>query len=273
MPRVRAAAAADDPDGRQRPLEPPVRGGQCAGSPASSSVASSSSSWLIVEAFTRRPWMRSRQGPSSPRPRSMCSGCAQLTRKYAGPPAASTVADRLGQRGAAGQPAVGLDRERDRHGQAHVLRRRDDAERLADVGQRQGRGHVRAGLGERGDLRAVVRRGLVRVDRGTGPVAVAARADLAADARAGSRSAQRSPSARRNVDGVAVDRGQRGGVVPEAGWPSRCWPARSASRAAARRRPARRWRRTPRSSRRAGPGRAPPRAAGTRRSPAGRCRG
>ncbi|HEU5266476.1 MAG TPA: hypothetical protein VFU35_07230 [Jatrophihabitans sp.] len=56
--------------------------------------------------------------------------------------------DRLRQRDAAGQPAVGFHRERDRGGHAGVARGSHDADRLANVGERIGGDEVRAGRRE-----------------------------------------------------------------------------------------------------------------------------
>ena len=48
----------------------------------SSVSASSSSAWLLRDAFARSPRMRLTQSPSSTA--AKCSGCAQLTMKYSG---------------------------------------------------------------------------------------------------------------------------------------------------------------------------------------------
>src|SRR5262245_45317860 len=59
-------------------------------SPSSSVSASSSSTWLCVDAFERSPRIRSSQGPSRSTAGRTCCGCEQLTVKYAGDVSAST---------------------------------------------------------------------------------------------------------------------------------------------------------------------------------------
>ena len=54
------------------------RAARSAGSPSSSSSASSSSAWLSVDAFARRPRIRSRHAPPSASAPAKCVGCAQL---------------------------------------------------------------------------------------------------------------------------------------------------------------------------------------------------
>ena len=57
------------------------------------------------------PGSRSRQSPGSSSACAMWVGCAQFTPKWSGAAAASTVRDRVGERRAVRQPAVGLDGE------------------------------------------------------------------------------------------------------------------------------------------------------------------
>ena len=64
--------------------------------------------------------------------------------------------DRLAERLAVGQPAVGLDRERDRDRHPGGLRRARDPDRLLGVGHRHRGDHVGRGLGEGADLGRVV---------------------------------------------------------------------------------------------------------------------
>ncbi len=60
----------------------------------------------------------------------MWVGWAQLTRNQSGRRRGVDRRDRFAQRGAVGQPAVGLDGEADRDRQAGVAGRPDDPDRL-----------------------------------------------------------------------------------------------------------------------------------------------
>ena len=76
---VGAAAAAEDREVRQRARAAPRDARRDRpGSPSSSSSASSSSAWLRVEAFARRPRIRSSQAPASSSAAAKCVGWAQL---------------------------------------------------------------------------------------------------------------------------------------------------------------------------------------------------
>jgi hypothetical protein len=81
----------------------------------------------------------------------------------------------------AGQPAVGLDGERDDDRQAVASGGADDAGRLLGARDRHRVHHVRGGAGERGDLLLVVGGRLVGRDGGLRAVAVVQRPDDAAD--------------------------------------------------------------------------------------------
>ena len=89
--------------------------------------------------------------------------------------------DRLGERVACGQAAVGLDREGNHARHVRRLRRKRDALRLADIGHGEGRDEIGAGVAEQADLKAMIVRGLIRAHQRAGIVSVAARPDGAAD--------------------------------------------------------------------------------------------
>src|SRR6185312_4669614 len=121
---------------------------------------------------------------------------------------------RLGQRLTAGQPPVGFRGERDGHRHPGGTGGADDADRLADAGQGVGRDDVGAGRGQGLDLGRVVAGRLVRSWFLAGLVAVAARADHAADDHVGQVAAVTLAQLRQHADRVPVDPRQvRGGVA------------------------------------------------------------
>ena len=88
--------------------------------------------------------------------------------------------DRLPQRFASHQAAIGLHGERDGRGNPLCLGGAGDADRLIDAVERVGRDHVGAAFDERRDLLAVIGLGFIGIHIAC-LVAVAARADGAAD--------------------------------------------------------------------------------------------
>lgn len=91
------------------------------------------------------------------------------------------IFDRLPQRLAARQPAVGLDGEGDRHRQVVGGGGPDDPDRLGGVGQGVGADHVGSAGGEDPDLLSVVLLGFSRRHLRGGAVGVATRPERAAD--------------------------------------------------------------------------------------------
>jgi hypothetical protein len=81
----------------------------------------------------------------------------------------------------AGQPAIGLDRERDHRWHGEIARCEGYADRFVGVGHRHDRHHVGLGLGEGGDLDGVIGAGRIGLQVRGGAVAVALRSDAAAD--------------------------------------------------------------------------------------------
>ena len=165
---VGATAAADHAQVGQDPAQLAVVAGEArAMSPRSSSVASSSSAWLLVEELARTPLHPLQPRPAHPsRTGLKWVGWAQFTMKYAAAPsvASSTSRDRLGEGLPGRQPAVGLDGERDDHGGPPRPRRpRDDADRLGGVGHRHARTSICAPAG--GEARRTCRRVVVGAPR------------------------------------------------------------------------------------------------------------
>ncbi len=178
--------------------------------------------------------------------------------------------DRLPQARAVRQPAVGLDRERDRDRHAGGPRGTGHADRLVRVGHRDRRHHVGVGIAEGLRLLPMVVLCGVRAHEALGVVAVAARARC-------SRSppwASSPTRARRGSRGAARSRGdwRRGARRSRSrAWrPNRRSPATWRSRGRSRRPARARGRRRRRSTSGARPPRPSPSGDGTPRSRAAR---
>ena len=205
--QVREAAAS-------RSCAGPARPGRRRRAPS----ASSSSAWLCVEALARSPAMRS---PSRRRRRARVDvvGVGAVDRKYAGPPAASTGRDGVGQVAPPGsRPSVSTVKATPT-GSPRRSRPRGDADGLLGVGQREDRDEVGAGVANAATCGRWYAAASSGVDRCAGDVPVAAGAEVAADAARRHRSASGSPSARRKADGGTVDPASAVGVVTQPGAP------------------------------------------------------
>ena len=134
------------------------------------------------------------------------------------------LGDRIAERLARRQAAVGLHREGDHGGQAHGGGRPGDADRLLGVGHRDGGDHLGTGLGEGAGLQPVVGGRLGGRHRRPDHIAVAARADHAVDDRRETRPLD--GERRHELDSPVVDGGQTDGVVAEAGPPVEVGPPR-----------------------------------------------
>ena len=120
---------------------------------------------------------------------------------------------RLGERGAVGQNAVGLDRERDHDRRVARLGGADDTDRLGRVRQGERGDEVGAGVGERLDLRTVIGLGGVGIHGSEIGVRVTARADAPADD--DGRAGLPFPEPEEEVDGPAIHVAQPGRVEAE----------------------------------------------------------
>ncbi len=136
--------------------------------------------------------------------------------------------DRVGQRLARGQSPVGFHGERDGGRHRARLRGRGDSDRLLRVGHRERGDHVGLRAGEDPDLRAVIVGRLGGAHLRIRPVAVAARTEITAD---DDRRVRRFPGgADRDElrDRLALDGGERRGIVAELRRPIRVGAPRRA---------------------------------------------
>jgi hypothetical protein len=123
--------------------------------------------------------------------------------------------DRLAERLPAREPPVGLDGERDRRRESRAGGGARDPDRLVHVRHRDRGDEVGAGGREGAGLGGVVALGFARRHLPAGLVAVAARADHAADQRRRRRILSVRPQRLGERDRLAVDPVERGGVVAE----------------------------------------------------------
>lgn len=123
--------------------------------------------------------------------------------------------DGLAQAVPGGQAAVRLDREGDDGGNGERRGGIGDAHGLLNVVQGEGADAVRARVPQHADLRGVVARGLAGGHECRGQVAVAARAEIAANDHGCGRTLELLAQLVHEADGVAVDGGQAPGVKAE----------------------------------------------------------
>ena len=144
------------------------------------------------------------------------------------PVAAVDLFDRLPEALAGRQAAVGLHGEGDHHRHAGSLGRTGDADRFLRIGHCNGGDHVGFGLLERADLEGMVGLGLGFGHDLFRVIAVAARADAAADHHLGVRGFVFAAQVMQEVHRAPVHLCQRVARIAELGAPVRACPPRCA---------------------------------------------
>ena len=132
--------------------------------------------------------------------------------------------DRRLEARAGAQAAVGLQRERDHHRHARRLGRAGDADRLLDVGHGDRGDEIGAGLGEHPHLAGMIGLRLLGGHVAVGRVAVAARAEAAADHHRRARRLLGVADRVQEVDRGGVGRVERLGRIAERRAPVRVRP-------------------------------------------------
>ena len=158
MPVVGPAAAAEDVQLRKLPAQPPIAGAEIRG------VAVIELSRLVELGVALGRRIRPQAAnPLAPNPAALQHplevrrvGAVDHEVRGARPVSASTVSIASPSALPARQPAVRLDRERDRRRESRVGGRSRDADRLLRVRHRERRDHVGRGVGEGSDLGRVI---------------------------------------------------------------------------------------------------------------------